>query len=142
MRSPPAGRAQEKVEVVRRVYDAWNAGDVNALRDLCDPDVVVHYPEGWPEPGPSVGREAAVRQWEHVRDAWTGDALEPVTDFVDDGDRVVVRDAWRGTGLGPDTDLEFSRVFTLRERKLIGLESFWDHADALEAGGTPVAPLR
>jgi hypothetical protein len=72
------------VEVVRRVYDAWNAGDMTALRDLGDPDV--------------------------------GDTLEPVTDFIDTADRVVVRDGWRGTGQGPDADMEFSRVFPLRER--------------------------
>ena len=58
--------------MVRRVYEAWNAGDMTALRDLCDPDVVMHHPEGWPEPGPSVGREAVLRQWNHA------EALEPV----------------------------------------------------------------
>jgi ketosteroid isomerase-like protein len=65
----------ENVEVVRRVYDAWNAGDMTALRDLCDPDVVMHHPKGWPEPGPSVGREAVLRErkiididirWDHA----------------------------------------------------------------------------
>ena len=125
--------SQENVEVVRRVYEAWNAGDMTALRDLCDPDVVMHHPEGWPEPGPSVGREAVMRQWEQIRDAWTGDTLEPLMGFIDAADRVVVRDAWRGTGQGPDADMEFSRVFTLRERKIIGVDIFWDHAEALEA---------
>jgi ketosteroid isomerase-like protein len=127
--------SQENVDVVRRVYEVWNAGDMTALRDLCDPDVVMHHPTGWPEPGPSVGREAVLRQWEQVRDAWAGDTLEPVTDFIAAADRVVVRDAWRGTGQGPDADMEFSRVFTLRERKIIGVEIFWDHAQALEAVG-------
>jgi ketosteroid isomerase-like protein len=61
MRRPrDTGRAlsPENVEVVRRVYYTWNAGDMTALRDLCAPDVVMHHPEGWPEPGPSAGREA------------------------------------------------------------------------------------
>jgi ketosteroid isomerase-like protein len=61
--------SQENVEVVRRVYDAWNAGDMTALRDLCDLDVVMHHREGWPEAGPSVGREAVMRQCEQLRDA-------------------------------------------------------------------------
>jgi ketosteroid isomerase-like protein len=123
--------SEENVEVVRRVYDAWNAGDMTALRD---PDVVMHHPDGWPEPGPSVGREAVLRQWEQLRDAWTGDTLEPVTDFTAAADRGVVRDAWRGTGSqGPDADMEFTRVFTLRERKIIDIDIFWDHAEALEA---------
>ena len=69
-------------------------------------------------------------------DAWMGDTLEPLTDFIDASDRVVVRDAWRGTGSqGPDADMEFTRVFTLRERKIIDIDIFWDHAEGLEAAG-------
>jgi uncharacterized protein len=127
--------SQENVEVVRRVYEVWNAGDMTALRDLCDPDVVMHHPDGWPEPGPSGGREAVMRQWEQIREAWTGDTLAPVTEFITAADRVVVRDAWSGTGQGPDADMEFTRVFTLRERKIIDVDIFWDHGEALEAVG-------
>ena len=76
-----------------------------------------------------------MRQWEQIRDAWTGDTLAPVTDPLVAADRVVVRDAWRGTGQGPDADMEFSRVFTLRDRKIIGVDIFWDHEEALRAVG-------
>jgi hypothetical protein len=58
-----------------------------------------------------------------------GDTLEPVTDFIAVADRVVVRDAWRATGQGPDADMEFTRVFTLRKRKIIVVDIFWDHAE-------------
>jgi ketosteroid isomerase-like protein len=61
--------------------------------------------------------------------------LEPVTDFIDTADRVVVRDAWRGTGQGPDAAMQFTRVFTLRERKIVELDIFWDHAEALASVG-------
>jgi hypothetical protein len=56
-------------------------------------------------------------------------------DFIDAADGVVVRDVWRGTGQGPQADMEFSRVFTLGEGKIIGMDIFWDHAEALEAAG-------
>ena len=96
----------------------------------------MHHPEGWPEPGPSVGRDAVMREWEQLREAWTGDSLEPVTDFIPAAGRVVVRDAWRGTGSqGPDADMEFTRIFTLREGKIIGLEIFWDHAEGPRSRG-------
>jgi uncharacterized protein len=127
--------SQENVEVVRRVYEAWNVRDLTALGDLFDPGVVMHHVEGWPEPGPSVGREAVLGEIEHLRGAWKGDRWEPVMDFIDAADRVVVRDVWRGTGRGPNADLEFSRVFTLREGKIIDIDVFWDHAEALEAAG-------
>jgi hypothetical protein len=31
--------------------------------------------------------------------------------------------------------MEFPRIFTLRERKIIDIDIFWDHAKALEAAG-------
>ena len=89
--------SQENVEIVRAVFEAWNAGDMDALRELYDPDVIMRTPEGWPEPGPFVGREAVMRQWEQHRETLDADAVEPISDFIDAADRVVVRYlAWRG----------------------------------------------
>jgi ketosteroid isomerase-like protein len=51
--------SQENVEVVKATLDAWNAGDMDRLRDMSDPNIVLHIVSGWPEPGPYAGREAA-----------------------------------------------------------------------------------
>jgi predicted lipid-binding transport protein (Tim44 family) len=32
--------SQENVEVVRTAFEAWNAGDMDALRELYDPDAI------------------------------------------------------------------------------------------------------
>ena len=53
--------SQENVEIVRATFEAWNAGDMDAFRELQDPDVIARAPEGWPEPGPFVGRERLMR---------------------------------------------------------------------------------
>jgi ketosteroid isomerase-like protein len=79
--------SQENVEIVRRAFAAWNAGDVDAIRELHDPDVIVRPIEGWPEPGPFVGREAVLRWLEQLREAWDTDAMEPIR-FIDMGNRV------------------------------------------------------
>jgi ketosteroid isomerase-like protein len=55
--------SQENVEIVQSSGAAWNAGDMDAVRESLDPDVIWRAPEGWPEPGPYVGREAVMRQW-------------------------------------------------------------------------------
>jgi ketosteroid isomerase-like protein len=55
--------SQENVEIVRATFEARNAGDMDAFRELYDPDVIARAPEGWPEPGPFVGRERLMRQW-------------------------------------------------------------------------------
>ena len=127
--------SQENVDVVRASIEAWNAGDMDAWGELLDSDAILRNPDGWPEPGPQMGREAVVQQMLHVRDTWDANALEPISDFVDVGERVVVRLMWHGVGHGPDLHLEMTCLYTVRKRKIIGLELSWDHAEALEAVG-------
>src|SRR5687768_5076711 len=124
--------SQENVEIVRRGFEAYNTGDLVTLREVYDPGVVWHHLEGWPEPGPSVGRDAVLREVEQLREAWQeGDALEPVGDFAETGNQVLVRMVWLGSGRGPDTAMEFTYLFTLRKGKVITIEMFWDHVEAL-----------
>ena len=100
-----------------------------------DPNVIARSPEGWPEPGPYVGREAVMRWWEQVREAWDADVIEPVGSFVHHGDRVAVKQVWHGAGFGPEAKLEFTVLYTLRKGRIVFVEYFWDHAEALEAVG-------
>ena len=44
--------SRENVDVLRAFYTAWDAGDMDALRELHDSSVIMHHPSGWPEPGP------------------------------------------------------------------------------------------
>src|SRR5436190_562318 len=93
------------------MLDAFNAGDMDCLRDMYDPDVVIgRVLEGWPETGPFVGRDAVMRQWERSREPWgnTG-TLEPVS-IIDAGDRVVARQIAHGVGRGPAFHAEFTTV--------------------------------
>src|SRR5215212_10366586 len=106
--------SQQNVEVVRAFFEAWNARDMVGVRELYDPDVIVRPAEGWPEPGPFVGREAVIRSFEELREAWDADALEAIS-FIDAGDRVVVRLVWRGVGHGPDMKMESTHVYTVRK---------------------------
>jgi ketosteroid isomerase-like protein len=126
--------SQENVDIVKATFDAWNAGDMDRLRDMYDPNIVLHMIPGWPEPGPYAGREAVMRQLTQLRETWDADVGELIS-FVDVGDRVVVRHIWRGFGRGPDASIEMSIIFTLREGMITSAEYFWDHVEALKAVG-------
>ena len=52
--------SEENVAVVQAFVDTWNAGDMDAVRELLDPDVILMPVKNWPEPGPYMGREAAM----------------------------------------------------------------------------------
>jgi uncharacterized protein len=127
--------SQENVEIVRRGFAAWNAGDMDALRELYDPEVSWRPPEDWPEPGPYVGRDAVMRQLEQLRETWDAETLEPIDDFIDAADRVVVRVIWRGAGHGPELNMELTGAYTVRNGRIFGLEFFRDHAEALKTLG-------
>ena len=127
--------SQENVEIVRAFVQAWNARDMDAVREMHDPDVILRTAEGWPERGPFVGREAVMREFERYRETWDADTLEPIGDISDAADRVVLRVIWHGAGYGPESNMEFTVVFMVRKGKFFGYEFFWNHAEALETLG-------
>jgi ketosteroid isomerase-like protein len=125
----------ENVEVVRSYFDVWNAGDMEGVRGLYDPDAVMVVEVDWPEAGPFVGRDAVMEQLNQARAAFDSDSAEILSDPVAMDDRVIVRTAWRGVGSGPQIDMEWTNVFTIRDGRILKAEYFWDHAEALEAAG-------
>src|SRR4051812_35852763 len=108
---------------------------MDALRETYDPEAIMRTPEGWPEPGPYVGREEVMRQFERARETWDVDAIELIGEFIHAADRVVVRSIWRGIGHGPESNMELTAVYTVRKRRVFYQEFFWDHAEALKAVG-------
>ena len=112
--------SQENVEIMKAAFEAWNTGNMNALRELYDPDVILRTVEDWPEPGPYVGREAVMRFCSQLRETWDADALEPVSDFIDAADHVLVRYVWRGAGHGPEANMELTLVF-IRLQGFLGM---------------------
>ena len=126
--------SEENVEVVRAGFAAWNAGDMDAFRELHDPDVILRPLSDWPEPGPYVGREAVMAFDQRLRETFEADTLE-LTDFTHAADRVVARYIWHGQGHGPDSNMEHTMICTVRNGKIRETEFFLDHGEALEAAG-------
>ena len=127
--------SHENVDVVRAAYEAWNVRDMDAFRELHDPDtIIVRGLQGWPEAGPFVGREAVMRLFEGLRETWDEETMELIS-LIDAGDRVVARQVWHGVGRGPDLNMDQTVVFTLRNGKIFLYEYFWQYAEALEALG-------
>ena len=127
--------SQENVELVQGFFDAWNAGDMSALKPFFAADAVARPPEDWPESGLVVGGDEIVRQLTANREAFDADIIEPVGPFVAVADRVVVRYVWRASGRGPGVRIELTLVITIRKGKMIAIEYFWDHTEALEIVG-------
>ena len=74
-------------------------------------------------------------RFEQIRETWDADTVEPIGDFIDVGDRVAVKIVLHGDGRGPDANIEMTNVVTVRSGRIVFIEFFWDHAEALKTLG-------
>jgi ketosteroid isomerase-like protein len=125
--------SQENVEIVRSIHRAWEKGDFSSA-DWADPDIEYSPPHerrlsrGVTEMGRRFGEWIAA--WENLRVS--------AEKIVGADDRVVVLNRFQGRGKEsgtPTVDFSGASFFTLREGKVVMLEFFWDHQEALEAAG-------
>ena len=122
--------SQENVEIVHRflVVDV----DVDAALAYADPAIVRNPIE---EPA-AQGHDAIRANLERWENEWDEYEVIP-EEFLDTDDRVVVtvRLRGRGRGRGIEIDARFYEVFTLRDGKIVRMDEFAEHSEALEAAG-------
>jgi len=125
------------IEVIERMYDAWNSGDVPALLDVCDAEVEVR-----PALGPMLsatvyyGHEGVAAWYTETYEPWAELRAEPQR-YVDAGERtvVVVELHARVAGGQVDVDAEIAHVVTVRGGRIARLEGYEDPDAALHAVG-------
>ena len=134
--------SQENVEVVRRAFDAFNRGGVDAcISDgVWSPEIVWdNTPSGIPGLGVNRGHEEVKAFFEEdwfktfPFDEW---AVE-LEEVIDAGDRVISmsRQHGRGASSGAVAELELAQVATLRDGQVVRIDNYLDRAKALEAAG-------
>ena len=80
--------SQENVEIVRAVFEAWNAGDMEALFAHFHPELVYHPRADEPDPSPHVGRDVYERLVHGFVDSFSEVTFE-VLELIDAGDHVI-----------------------------------------------------
>ena len=130
-----AAMSEENVEIVRRINDAYLAGDFETALGLIDPDVefdISMRPDGKVYRG-HEGVIEGLRTWTGT---WEDYSFE-VTELIDAGEHVIAVDRQSGRGKGSGMPLEhsFSAVYTIRDGMVVRMAWFTNRADALEAAG-------
>ena len=123
--------SEENVDVVRRIYDAWNREE--SARDFISDDIEYVNPDYAVEPGTRTGR----RSFGLVRETYEDFRVDVERILDAGGDDVVVLGRYSGSGSGSGVALagEQGYVWTVRDGKAVRFCWFNSHREALEAAG-------
>jgi ketosteroid isomerase-like protein len=132
--------SQENVEVVQAVMalmDRGERGERNLrLLDHFATDVEIDMSRRTFNPDVYRGHDGLRRLSREVREVWEVFVITPER-FIDAGERVVVVETRRGRGKGSGVEVEdrSAVIWTIREGKVVRMETDLDPQDALEAVG-------
>jgi ketosteroid isomerase-like protein len=128
--------SQENVEVVRKIYDAFEAGDIEGLLSWVDPEIEFDLSDRLPDEGLHRGREAYRQFLTRTFELWADFRVE-VEDLIDAGDAVVAIIHTTATGRvsGIEIDERVGHVFWLRDDIPCRFKVFSDRNEALAAVG-------
>jgi ketosteroid isomerase-like protein len=125
------------VELITRMYRAWNSGDVEALKDVFDADVEVR-------PALSAflastvyrGHDGVATWYEETYEPWVELLAEPQR-FIDAGERTVVVVALHARVPGGQVDVEgeIAQVVTVRGDRIVRLDGYEEPGAAFAAVG-------
>jgi len=130
--------SRENVAAAKRIYEARNRGDVEAVLAECHPDVT-WQPHLATLGGKPIEGHAAVRKYmASLQEDWIGFRHEP-EEFIDAGDDTVVamlNTYARGRSSGVDVEVPVAHVLTFdKDGKCMGYVSYHDRAEALRVAG-------
>jgi ketosteroid isomerase-like protein len=130
--------SEENVALAKRVIDAFNRRDVDAIFECVNQDV-----EWFPAmpvtfgDGALRGREDVESYVREVSDTWEEYRVlaQDFRDLGDDQVLVLSRVEGRGAGSGGLVDAEMGQIFEFRDDKISLVRTYLDHGEALQAAG-------
>ena len=128
--------SQENVEIVSRVYEAANRGDLETANTYVHPEIEFHTYAQSPEAGVYRGREAVRKYNEDLFDQFESIRFE-VEELADAGDRVVVVTTQHAVPKGgqEEINVRISEVWVIRDGLLAERRSYSTRHEAFEAAG-------
>lgn len=123
--------------MVRRAYDAFNRGDLEAV--FADAGMEFEYVATGVIPG-AGGVYRGVEQYRQFMERWWGEFVQPnvqVHELVDAGEQVLASVTFRGRGKqsGVETTWSLWQLWMTRNGQVVRGQGFTNREDALEAAG-------
>ena len=128
--------SQEKVELSKRVVDAWNRRDVEATVALSDPQGVWHPVLEESIEGETYRGHAGLRQYYEDLAEQGVESQGELAEFRDLGDRVLgLGQLSFRSATGVRLDSEVACMWRWRNGKCVEAQTWLSQAEALEAAG-------
>jgi ketosteroid isomerase-like protein len=123
---------RRNVKRLRRGYDAFNEGGVDAILEWVAPDITVRDRESGPDRDTHHGIVGIKELFDSMMEAFEELRFEP-EEFIEMGQEVVVvlKQHARGRGSGAQVASTAAHVWTMQKGRPIGLRVFRDRARAL-----------
>ena len=131
--------SKENVDLVRAIYDAFGAGDIEGVVSRMSPDMVWNEAENFPyaDHNPYTGPEAILTGvFGRFGADWDGFAAVP-EEFLDAGDAVVVLGRYGGTykATGESTNAQFAHVWRVDGGRAVQFQQYTDTLQAARVTG-------
>jgi ketosteroid isomerase-like protein len=132
--------SEENVEIVRRGYELYAAGDLEGVAGLFSADAEIADAGGLGVAGTAAGTrhgpEGFLRITEDVLEAFEDYRVE-TEDFIEAGEAVVVpvRISGRGRASGVEQEARVAHLWALRNGKVIRGQAYRTTEEALKAAG-------
>ena len=128
--------SEENVEVVQRAFEAWNAGDLDRVIELVDPELEFVPFRSQLDGASYVGADGMRQFARDSAEEWEYLQIAP-DEFRYAGDRVLMVGRYDARGRASGVDIEFPAAWVaqLRNGKIVHLRSYSDRDVALEAAG-------
>jgi ketosteroid isomerase-like protein len=125
---------EQDAERLRRAYEAFNEGGVDAILDMVAPDITVRDRESAPDRDTHHGVVGITQLFESMMEAFDELRFEP-EEFIHVGPHVVavLKQHARGRGSGAEIKGTTAHVWTLQDGRPVGLRIFRDKERALRA---------
>jgi ketosteroid isomerase-like protein len=128
--------SEENVEVVRRMFEAYLAGDAEQTLACFHPDVVADFRVRG-DTRVQHGREALAELVATWVDAWDdySERLDEIRDLGDDKVLVIATQSGRGKGSGLELTTQYAQLYEVRDGQITTAALYTSPAEALEAAG-------
>lgn len=125
-----------ELEIVKRSYEAFDRGDLDAVLADMDPQIEWHQAQGLPHGGLYRGIDEVRRNiFDPLDESWWDGFTASPDEFLAAGDQVVVVGRYRGTAkqTRKQLDVPFVHIWTIRDGRAMRFRQYLDTAGWVEA---------